>query len=429
MRMVIINHLSWAVGLQWTPPRLKSLGHKELLNIAQELRGDASPAFNIVARRQKQVAFGVSDGPVENWRNVRALAAFVPGCPSFLGLFRLEDVQGESFWWVFARHHGANVGTGDQVYASYEDAKTEINILSDLLRSRSRSGQIFEEQVTCSTPKESIAWLSPRCSLGVLHKVFGAALLLPLEKHPQRKYTGYAFAAVLICGLAWGGNAYLEYRAEQAALEQARVQAAHKAQRRQQLLARPAEHFAQDWQQAPMADAVGVVCVDAMLALPTVTSGWLLHSASCSGRSLSVRWTHSATADFQALPVAARLESPRQAISRTSLSIVLPPRSSQPYDRLLSQETVRRMLYQLCQSTSTRLQLSFQPPEKIKVDKEDLSAPWIKGKWELAGIVPADILAGGIPTILANVPGLTLDTIVLKNDTWTFQGRVYATEK
>lgn len=429
MRMVIINSLPWAVGLQWTPPRIKTPGLRERAAMAVELRGETEPPFDLCTLRRKQMAFGVSGGPLEHWRNVRSLAGFVPHCPSFLGLFCLEDVQGEHCWWIFARQHGANVGTGDQVFSSYEDARREINVLSDLLKSRSRtmgSGQAFAEQVTCNTPEESLAWLSPRCVVGLLDKARGAAMLQPLAQGGQRQFAIWAGVAALACALVWGGNSYLEQRAEQRAMEEFRQAALLKAQHQQRLLNRPEEHFPQDWQTVPLADLAGDACIRAMLALPTAVSGWTLHSASCAGRSLTVRWAHTAAASFQALPVAARLETAQVAVTRATLSTPLQPRAPQPFARLLPPEAVKRFLYQLCQSTGTRLQLAIQPPEQTKVDTVTVVAPWLRGNWELSGIAPSDVLRGGLPRLLAELPGLTLDVVTLKNDAWTFQGRVYA---
>ena len=75
------------------------------------------------------------------------------------------------------------------------------------------------------------------------------------------------------------------------------------------------------------------------------------------------------------------------------------------------------------------MQLSFQPAESIKVEKDEVTAPWIKGKWELSSISPADVLDGSVLRVLDAVPGVILTTIRLKNDVWTFQGGVYASEK
>lgn len=431
MRMIVINNLSWAIGLQWTAPRLKFLTYHERLIMARELQGQDQPEFTVISRRQKQLAFGISEGALDNWKNVRSLAAFLPDCSSFLGLFCFLDIQGEECWWLFARHDGANVGTGDQVFSSLAEAQKEINILSDLLRSRTHTagGKTFAEQITCQTPEESIHWLTDKCSLGLVDELLGTGMLTPLIEQRRTKLSTLIAVTAATCAIIWGIHWYFNYRAEQQAIKEAQLQAAHKTLQRQQLLAKPEEHFVQEWQQSPMPDLSGAACTRAILALPIVTSGWTLHSAICSGKNLTVRWSHSAIADFLALPPSARLESPRLAISSTPIPERLKARASQTFRQLPSQGAAKRFLYQLCQSTSTRVQISFQAPKITKIDKVDIYAPWAEGRWEIAGIAFADILTGHIPTILAQLPGLTLDTIALQNDTWTFKGKVYATGK
>lgn len=428
MRMIVFNKQPWAVGLQWIPPRLNAMSRDKLLATARELRGDALPAYNVVVRRKKQVAFGFCENAAD-WRNVRSLAALIPDCPSFLGLFHLLDVNGQSFWWVFARNHGTNLGSGDMVYDSFEQAQNHQRLSRELFISAvSKHG--FESEVTCATPEESEAWLREHCTLHLLHKTLGSGLILSLgAPRRHRDVISVAIGMLGLLGLTWAAVTYYDYRTEQALMSQARQLAETKAAHKQRLLDHPENLFAQEWSNAPQVASAGAACVDAILSLPTVTSGWLLSGATCAGRTVTVSWEHATTSNYLALPQDAKLESPQIANSRKSVSARLAPRPAQPFTMLYPQEQVRRILYQLCQSTGTRLQLSFQPAESIKVEKDDVTAPWIKGKWELSSISPADVLDGSVLHVLDAVPGVVLTTVRLKNDVWTFQGNVYAAQK
>lgn len=428
MRMIVFNKQSWAVGLQWIPPRLNAMSRDKLLATARELRGDALPAYNVVVRRKKQVAFGFCENAAD-WRNVRSLAALIPDCPSFLGLFHLLDVNGQSFWWLFARNHGTNLGSGDMVYDSFEQAQNEQRLSRELfITTVSKRG--FESEVTCDSPVDSEAWLREHCAITLLHKVLGSGLILPLDApRRRREVIPMAIGLVSLLGLTWAGVTYYDYHTEQTLISQARQLAETKAAQKQRLLDHPENLFAQEWSTAPQVASAGTACVETILSLPTVTSGWLLDGAICSGRTITVSWAHATTSNFLALPQDAKLESPQMASSRKSVSVRLAPRPAQPFTMLYPQEKVRRIFYQLCQSTGTRLQLSFQPAESIKVEKEDVTAPWIKGKWELSSISPADVLDGSVLRVLDAVPGVILTTIRLKNDVWTFQGSLYAVEK
>lgn len=420
MRMVVINKRAWAVGLHWMPPTVKRPSREELTLSAENL----SPDFDMLAMRHHQTGFGASGGDCAQWSKVRSLAGHI-SLPSglILGLFCLEDVAGEEFWWVFARRDAINVGMGDQVFSSREEANQEIKILRDTLKISGSEG----ENVVCETPQDSSAWLAPLCGVGLREQLRGSALLRPITPRKHVGLAGYAVAAGLgLCAL-WGVDQYLEYRSEQAAIEQSRLLAAAREQRRQQVLANPAAYFDPEWQKAPPVDHVGIACMDAILALPTAISGWSLESAVCNGgSSLVVHWRHGAESSYAALPAGARLESPTRAVVRSSVPVSLKSRSGQSHAGLETQEEAKRFLYQICQTTGTRLRLSFQPPQKKSVDKVEITAPWVKGSWELSSIAPALMLSPGLSQVLVDLPGLTLDGISLKNESWTFQGRIYA---
>ncbi len=424
MRMVIINKCPWAIGLQWTPPHLKRLSRHELVHMARELDHD----FSIVTKRKQQAGFGNTNN-TDDWKKVRSLAAFLPECTSFLGIFALRDVQGEQCWWVFARLHGINLGTGDQVFVSQEEANTEANVLRDLQKST------FAESVTCETEEESVAWLSSRCGLQAWHYVFGSALLTPLHDTSAQNRTlsmmllGIPFVLLSI----WGVHAFFEYRAEKELLEASQRRLAAQEAYKQQILANPDAYFTQEWQNVSLANVQGQACLNAIQGLPIMMSGWALQSASCSGRTLTASWAHKTGSDYLALSPKAKLTSPTAAQTKTTFTAVLSKREKQPYTSLKDKDYITRFLYQLCTVTSSKVRLRFAPPQTTTIDEVSISAPWSKGTWEISALKAVAVQSGELTQILSQIPGLTLDSIEWKragySDIWTFKGRVFVSVK
>jgi hypothetical protein len=76
-----------------------------------------------------------------------------------------------------------------------------------------------------------------------------------------------------------------------------------------------------------------------------------------------------------------------------------------------------------------RLKLVFNAPEKRVIDKVEIVAPWIRGQWELSDVPAALVLDASIPDALTTIPGMTLESITMEKNNWTFKGAVYATSK
>lgn len=421
MRMVIINKRPWAVGLDWSSTRMEKLSRSRLLEMAQKI----DPAFDMMAVQRRLYGFGSSGGRPEDWKKARSLAAFIQLPPSFLGLFALEDVQGESFWWVIGRQNGQNVGQGDAVYATRQEAEQELKSLNELLDNS------IAEVVTQEDPAHSLAWLEPLLHVGPGAVLRRRGCLESLQKAPRR-VSSAVLGAGLALGLLIGGgmafNAWRDHQAEQASLESARLARLNKEQRRRELLAHPQDYFEQIWTQAPLAEDVAVPCMKALLAQPTVVNGWMLSEASCAGRSVSVTWAHQSQADFLSLPTRATLKSPQLAVSRMTLTTDRKVRTGQKYPSILTLEIATRHLYQITQQAGARLRLTFQKPEKRSIEKVELSAPWVKGEWTLSA-VPGSLLQEDALWRALDVPGLTLERISFKNEDWTLQGNIYAKEK
>lgn len=416
MRMVIINKRSWAVGMDWSSTKLTRLPRPRLLELAQKI----DPSFDMLAVQQRLYGFGSSGGRPEDWSKARSLAAFIQLPPSFLGLFCLTDIQGETFWWVIGRQAGQIVGQGDAVYATRQEGEQELKTLNELLDNS------IAEIIVCTEPEQSVAWLAPLLQIGPSAWLRRRGCLESLLPAPvgRRSWlrTGIGLGLLLCAGMAL--NSWLDRQAEQASLEAARLVNLDRAQRRQELLDHPENYFDQSWTKAPLAIDVAEPCMAALLVQPTVANGWLLAEAFCVGRVLTLMWAHQPQADFISLPAHAVLKSPQVAASRMTVSTSRHVRSGQQYPGLLTRETATRHLYQITQQAGARLRLVFQPPEKRSIDKVDLSAPWIKGDWILDS-VSASLLQKELWNALSALPGLTLERISFKVDAWTLQGNIF----
>lgn len=423
MRLVIIQNQPWAVGMHWSRMQLQKVSRAKLVQKARKL----SASYDLMAARQRQYGFGSSEGTPELWANARSLAAYIqlPATSSIIGLFTLQDAMGETFWWVFARENGRNIGIGDQVFASQAEAEEEIRTLKELL------GDMAPDSITCTTFEASLEWLAPFTRVGLVAKVRRKGCLESIDKPRPKPLRTWAVAVGLCCAAGYGINFGLDYRAEQRALEESRMSQLHKEARKNDLLADPAKHFTQTWLQKPLADQVATLCVSNMRALPTVANGWLLDTVSClEGRNLQISWKHEGNADYVALPPEAHLQSPKVAVSRQPLGITpRAPRLFQEHSRLLTQEMGTRQLFQLCQMTGTKLRLSFKNPEKRIIDKIEIVAPWVQGTWELSELPGILLEEPALSQLLAELPGLTLETISMKNDEWSFKGHIYAKTK
>lgn len=422
MRFVVIQNKLWAVGIHWSRAQLHKISRQKLIQKARKLNN----LYDLMVFRQGQYGFCSSDGNSE-WSIARSLAAYIqlPATTSIIGLFAMQDTFGEPFWWVFAREHGRNIGLGDQVFTSQTEAEAEIRSLQELL------GETAPDCITCSTYEDSLAWLAPFTRVSLVSRLQGKGRLELIDHPRSNSLRNWGIAIGLCCIVGYGVNIWFNYRVEQNALESARESKAQKDARKNDLLADPAKHFSQSWLQKPLADHVAALCVQNMRELPTVANGWLLDTVSCTeGRALHISWKHEGSADYVALPDNARLQSSKVAVLRLPLSTTAHiPRIMQEHTRLLTEEMGTRHLFQLCQMTGTKLRLSFKPPEKRTIDKVEITAPWVQGTWELSELSGILIEEPSFSQLLAELPGLTLETIAMKNDSWSFKGHIYVKAK
>ena len=419
MRLVEINKRLYAAGLKWyqIPPQKKVTLATLRASIRKEAEsmGD-NEASDMAALRPRQYGFGMA-GTGDAYKKAVPLAGGVvrPGV-NFLGVFRLRDTQGESFWWVIAVRQGLISSLADCICSTREEADKAVLELRDLL------GE-FDEQQDCETPEASLAWLEP------VVRYHAKARLHALRVPPSywRNRVLAACGIALVIAGAFAGNAYLQHREEQRRLTSLTLSRRQEQQRREYMQAHPEQHFAQPWRTSPPVTELAAYCGEKLLELPTAASGWKLERATCSGSMLTVEWQFQPGADFMRLPPYASLESTRKAVSHIWQQPAFSPREAETHDALPSQTEIRSHLYQLTQNMGALLNnFQFDKPEQKVIEKIAVLAPWQKGKWELKSIPAALLLDESLGRALS-LPGLILREIVFSSsEGWTMRGDVYA---
>jgi len=418
MRRITVNDRDYAVGLQWHLANVKQTSTALRLLSQKEF-----PDCDMVAFRQRQWAFGASKDQVRDWLGVRALgsAVRIPAA-SFLGLFCLEDAEGE-FWWVFAMSQSLVVGMGDQVFKTRQEADNWINSLRDLLNYE------FTDTVVCQTVEESLNWLSPITLSGFSLFMFSSrhnGCLISLKAVPSLQRDRYiALGSVLLLILVlYGLKLFWDYRSAKQTVMNTISAKLNIEKHRQNVADHPEMYFPRAWMEAPEVGNNAKTVISAMMALPLSVNGWFLDGASFDGKELDVTWAFRPGADYTHLPLNAHIETPQKLISSYSLP-ARPPRSASL--ALLSRDECTRRLYQCTQLLSGKLELTFQLAEKRIVDGVEILCPWLKGKWEQSSLPTAVVLDSSFPLGFTQMPGLILSGIIFKDGIWTFKGEIYAT--
>jgi hypothetical protein len=416
MRIVSINDHLWAVGLHWMTSPMRRLSGAELRKRA----GEMGAGYDTVAFRSRQYAFGVSGG--QDVERVRSLAAFLV-MPSVLGIFPLRDTAGEPCWWVCGRRDALNVGMGDQVFESRDEAVLHLESLRELLDVQP------EAIVECETEEDSLRWLAPLLRVSLQARLFQSGMLgslTAISRRKKRLLIMAAVAAVAALGV-WGVVDMFESRERAATMEASRLARLNKTQRRADLRDHPENYFKQAWMTAPLADAVGGRCLAAVKEVPLYSNGWKLEYVTCAGGLLSTGWLHQPGADYVHLPASATLKDDRHAVSSRMLPSLEPgTRQGQEYPRLLTRDYAFRHMHQLRQSTGIRLGWTFVAPEKRRIDETTIVAPWSKGNWQLQSVPDSLIRDLELMRSLSALPGLVLEEISFKQNAWTIKGVIYA---
>lgn len=417
MRLAKIKKRSFAVGLDWyvLEKRHESVNYaKQAAKIAEDTGGEI---LDMVALRPRQYGFGSSRGEAA-YAKARALAASLNISGSFLGVFRFSDIGGD-YWWVCAIKQSLVSAMGDKIFESEEKALASLPGIRDILGD-------FDQEVICDTVEKSTEWLSPL----LIPDYLGRNRLRPVHGGPARAGTlkKFLLASGLILALVYGINTFLDWRTAQEAMRLAQSTIINKEKRKRELLAHSEEHFPRPWERAqPVSDFLHL-CRNSMLAQPTIDNGWLLDAVSCDGKTLTVNWKHGPGATYAMLPSHSRLTSSKTAVAHSQLS-GQPGGKMQPadYREFLGRDTVQRYLYQITQDAGLLLKFSgFGAPDKKIVEGIELTAPWIRGKWELTQIPPSLLLDSSFFKTLELLPGLTLTGFGYAKNIWSLKGEIYA---
>lgn len=417
MRLVKLGGHLWAAGLDWFQVSSKKRDLSQLRNEALKLKAEADIP-DMAAIRPRQYGFGFSAG-IAGYRAANPLAGGIRlPSSSFLGVFHLKDIQGESFWWVCAVRQGLISGQGDTICGSREEAEKQLAMLTDLLGG-------FDEQVACATWTESEAWFTP------LLTYRRTARLRPLTGNScfRRRLIAAGLAACLLLAGSIGLRAYMFHKEEQQALLASRQQAQAREQRRADLLAHPERQFPMPWTTAQPIRQTARECFDSMFSLPLSLGGWHLAGARCDGHTLTAFWDFQQGGDYRLLPPDAVLETSTRA--RSTVRLVSAPvgtRRDGDFRSLSNTAHIRRHFYQLTANIGAHLsRFDFEKPEKTVVDKMELVAPWVRGFWELSGVPDALARDGSLAAAL-DVPGLIVTGVEYEHG-WILKGEVYATPR
>lgn len=423
MNVVHLAGKPYAVGLWWQirSGSVSQVHLAEFFNEKALLREARSRAEHLKARNQEEqncVAlradqYGLGYCNLPEIPRAPSLAASlhppVQAVQSFLGIFHLQEG-----WWVCGRSRGLISANGDALFEAEQQARDHAQELRNYFDASC-------EAVVCLTPEESELYL-----LSYVQDEAVVCRLYTDTRHNKKLL--WAGAGVLCLGLAlFGGKQLWDAKIQKTAVHSARQLVQGKDARRREILADTGRHFEKGWLNAPPIAAVRDACLPELLNVPLSGNGWALESASCrlaGSTGLTLNWGHRPGAAYTNLPSGARLTSTKAAETRRKLQSLKVRGMDAP---LMLQEDVTARLYEYTRQLSCRLKINWSKPEKKTVDEVEVTAPWVRGTWQME-IVPAAMVVSGDVFLLLSMPGLTVTDITFEK-TWTLKGAVYATYK
>lgn len=414
MRRVVLNGISYAVGLKWFPFR----GTRE--EAIQEAHGrDAQFDLIVVLTDHEQYGLGSSKG--SSWKKTKSLAASLVRnvCPDAVHVFSFHDeTTKEPFWWVIGILKKRISAQSDRCFGNREEAEKLAISIQNSLGVEHKS---FSEE-------ESLAFFSEH--LGTPKKTLllrDATALSSLRETDRIKLLKAGLWVVAFALGWWTVDAVLEYKAARDAMEQARILTQNKERRAKELAAHPERYFSSAWMKSPEPGSFLKQCVPAMFRFPTAANGWSLDGLSCSGDFLKATWEHTEFSDFMYLPFNGTLDHKKPQIATSNKTLPVLPEGRRETGILLSQDEAARRIYALTQHFRLKLKkLSFAKRETKTVEKIQLTCPWIRGSWEITK-VPAVMIAdyANVADAFA-IPGLIITELSYDKDTWTIRGELYA---
>lgn len=431
MRIVKINGKVWAVGLNWQPIVRVVTPAAVLHAAASAVDTGSGEKPDMVCVRKSQFGFGFSGRNPKRFNGLMSLGASLDmPYRSFLGCFKLADTEGGEFWWVFARYDGENIGGfADTCYDTEKDAESAVRALKSLNK--------FEEEYPARDIAAGVHYLEPFLHVSLWSHFTLESKVLPLDYFARRKKLLAAKVALfaLIGAGGWLASGtigtYLAGFEFSSAPQQAALQA---EARRKHFQEHPEELFSQDWQSAPMVHEVTGPCVAEIHETPVSVSGWLLESAECrrgtSGIKVTRSYTHTPAARFSPLPATAKLDikSPKAFKDTVDVSRAMSfVWKTLAWPDLPHESEVKTLFLQIAQIAEVKSSMKMQPREKKSIqDAGVITCPWAVGTWALESVSPRLLTDGGLARVLANVPGIAVDSVVRdKTGFWKIAGTVY----
>lgn len=413
MRRVILNGISYAVGLKWA--LLEGRTKAELIREAERF----DEPYDVIVLLKTQYALGRSQGS-KVWKKSLSLAAALSPAQYEDGvyIFPLDDADtNESFWWVVGIHRGMISARADRCFTMQGDAEAFARSVQDTLG---------VEKLLNVNPDKGMEHLSEKLA-GLKKSQLKGTRLSPLHQTTQMKLIKTLIGVCLFAAVCWGVSSLLDYKERLDRAERSRIAAEKKHERIRDVQEHPEQHFSRQWMEAPQPSAFVKQCVPAMFLHPLAANGWKLSVLSCGGHSLSATWEQTEFSEYMHLPFNAVLDekSPKFAISHTPVPGT-PSKGKRALTDLLPEEEAARRLYAFTQHFALKTKLSFKKRAVKKVEKIDVACPWLEGSWELSE-VPAYLIADYSSLAQAlNIPGFILKEITFAQNAWKLKGEVYA---
>lgn len=435
MRLINSNGQSWIVGLEWCVPPLEA----SLADIKTYVENEQC---DCIVKRGIQIGFGASEGNTD-LLGKRSLAAWLSiPVNSFIGIFHLADeLTDESFWWLFARINGNNMsGFGDAVFSDLKEVEQAREDLIDLLPPNTQ----IEQEVRCETEHESLAWLRPRCEVGLMAKLSGQYIVKPVSAFRGEKTDiskRLVIAAILMAMLGAGAYYGYEYLTYMGITSKAKERAADIQRRKMEIERNPEKIFDQKWQKYPYARPAAISCLKGVNSLSLNYAGWKLDDIECAlgenSGNMTLKYIHTPMAAYRHIPDNATFgkgkggkgggkgNEIKQFATKQPLEWGFPQRKAPYFKELPKQDRIRRLFLEIAQGFGVKTVLSFSAPEKKSVPElGSFTCPWVKGSYTISGVNSTQVV--GICDFLGGISSLTVTRIQYDLSSWVIKGEVYA---
>lgn len=409
LKIIEFDKTSFVLGLNW----FSFTDKKYIPKKSQE-------EFDIycISKNKKQMGLGKASRNDEYLTN--SLAASLKIETTFIGVFKLTDIDGVEFNYLLAVDNG--IILADNCYSSEETEQ-----LQNVLQSIRELGTISDEAIFFKTYEESLTFF--RQHLLRSRKYFNINQIRPLyvSKKVSNKNLKLAATALLVIGVIYGIFYYLDMKNLAALRADLLFSKQSMEAKINDIYANTHKYFKMAWQDKNFPIDTYNKCKTPMLALPIVVNGWSLDKAICSNE-LSSYWKHNPQANYIDLPYDGTLQqNPKEVLAKHPIDDVMLVQKDVDYTKLLTKDDSSKIMYQLTQNMAANLTLSFEKQEvrEFKDLKISILAPWTKAKFEWKSIPSSLILNNSLFASLNTIPSLSITRIEYSNEQWSIIGEFY----